>query len=300
MRRGGAVVFLSICLLIARLYGGAYDADLKVFVLGQTQALGIRTEIGEVGLLFPAGLSMKQVGLQLPLKNVPTPVPLYFDEVSVRLRATSLLLLRLFLTIDLKAYGGDIHAQTERFIFGNTMTSLVTIRDLQLEKYPLAALFQISGRLVGDLKAAGDMIDPLSNGKAQITITQLEYAGTYSAFGAIRIPQFQEGELATDVLREGPSIRIPRAQLTSSLGDASANAELNMANKNASGKFDIQLSDTGVTAFGGFLALAAHEDVQNPAAEWEGNFAAQEGMQPKVIIKSLRNAMRKARSAAQN
>lgn len=240
----------------------------------------VHLEIDKLKTSFPVNLKFGKIAAAVPHEQFI--IPLTVDELYGSLSIASLLFLNKLVILDAKLYEGSLEAKFEQGLFSKELEAVSRIKNINLEKHPLARAFGLTGLLNGDLKKKD------AKTSFKLKILDGSYSGGHTIHSVLKLP------LALDILlsvrgeNENKETVFESIIFNSSLGSLKGDGyfELNAGGLIETAEFDlkISLSDSGADAFSGYLALAARTDVEAKKKNWKVKIEVKRGV-PKLVVR---------------
>lgn len=284
------VVFLGCLLFPYSLFSKTAWETLQTSA--ETQNITLRADI--VKLRSPLRLSIKGLSAIVPVGKLP--LPLQFESLEVRGSWLSLLLLTLNAELSAEGYSGTISSDINKSVFSDLFTNSIEIDHLHLDQHPLFKFAKFSGTI--DIKSnyqfkvVQQKQAQVVDGSFDVTLKDGNYKGGHSV-SLFTFPKVRHIGLKTIGAQKGDKLSIEKFNLKSSLGilEASGVCTINTEARNLnqavnSGELSakLQLSDEGVKELGGYLALAANANVDNPPRNWQITYEKFRNRQPSIRV----------------
>lgn len=248
---------------------------------------GILLDIEKLSLSFPLDAEANSVSAIIPIRKAP--LPLRSTEVKLSSHPWSLLLLQAAMSASAKLYQGEMSAEVVKSLFGSTTNAKLQLASIELGDHPALKDFQLQGTL--SLSAETVISRGSQESALDLHIAEGSYAGEIK-ISIIKIPKFQNLQLTLKANQRGENIIIDRMQLECSLGDAYLTGTMQLQNNRLSAanlSARIELTSEGVKDIGGYLALAAQQNVERPASRWTVSISKKPSdREPKVSIREAK------------
>jgi type II secretion system protein N len=281
---------LLIILTIIKFPYGNYIEGYVQDALKEARKQNITIDYTDFTFKLPANITLRNLGIVFPTAQLP--LPLFIDTFTASYNILPLFILHNSVDIDLTAYSGQVHGEISKGLFSDEVTFDSTIQDVSLIKHPLFGHLGAAGTLDAEVNLETVLQRTLpKEGSLKIDIKDGSYVGGHTINGLIKLPAVED--LTANVTARIKSLNKADVSLTlsSSVGEVTSQGVITF-NTNAlvtsfKGNARINLTSIGKQHFGGYLALAAQSNIDNPADSWSMSIDYVPGQNPKVSVKPL-------------
>jgi hypothetical protein len=251
-------VCLAFLAIILKFIFADYDKKAKTILLNQAKAYGIFAQIEKVDLKFPLALKLEQANLIFATK--PLPLPLLISSSNLNFNFLPILAGRAKVSGELNLLDGIIKFQASRQLTNQNHLVQIEANNILLATHQILKAFGIEGELNTKIDAKFNA-NVLTSGTAEAEIKNLNYQGGHSIKGIFIVPKISETKLTALIDANNGVFSVKKISLISNLGTLSGGGKFSLDKKNRFDlidlNFNLELSDFGREAIGGFLALQA-------------------------------------------
>ncbi len=271
-----AIVFFALLFVVTllRLPYGSYRTTALPRLRQLLAPMRMSVDLDDVVVGFPA--SVEATGVKLLVPAGPLPLPVAIDTTSLSLELLPLFWLSERASLQGQLYGGTANGSFSRPVFGSSLNGVLHLDTLRLDMHPLLKTFGVQGKLTaaatlatGDSStlSALDLLDVRIN----LADAAMETPPTYLSL--VKLPPVRDLSAAAHAVLKKNRLAVDELRTDSSLGHAAGSGTfmLDPTGLLASGSatIDLDLTDEGVRAVGGYLALAAGSNVDQPPKAWK-------------------------------
>ena len=250
-------------------------------------------DFADVVLEFPLTVVLDKLNMLIPVQRFP--MLLNVESAHVTLSPLSLLLFRTAGTGEIRLYQGNILFDFTRAFWGKKLETHGTFANLSLAAHPFLGSFGLAGTLEG--KFSGISIqDELGNylpesGDFSLAMRNAALKGGIKLMQLIRIPEIPTASLVVQAAYDSNALNVSSLSFDSSLLSLDGKGRIRRRNLLTLGEGKLtgklHLTDEGKQILGGYLALAAHTAIDNPAVDWEVEVVFDATGQPLASIHPL-------------
>jgi len=260
----GLLVVVSIIWFPFELF---YD-DITDALKARAERHHIFVDIGSVEMSFPANIYLSEVGGVIRRGDLP--VPFAFERVALHPQLLPFLTLKSVMKAELAAYDGRASTRIERKFFDDLTHIELQAHSLNRAKHPALGFYGVRGLLSLEGEASVIAGEPFPRRAfVDISLSEGHFQGDLSPL----VPEIKNIEGEAFFTQEQDQASLEKLSLSSSVGTATGTGRIALLPtgliKEASFQFRIQLSDAGRKSLGGYIALLAQGNVDNPGANWE-------------------------------
>lgn len=283
---------LSLIVTLIRFPYGSFVHDIFRDIKTEIQSQGVVLNAKKVQPRFPLAVGFEELSLLFNLAGLP--FPLFFDKAVVSLEILPLLLLRTSVVSESEFYSGRASARYTSSFVSSENTLRLLLKHIQLESHPLLRGLGISGRLSLDLSAetedATTQSQELLQGQARIKLSldAGSYKGGHTIRGLLKLPRADDVRANIEVKKSSRLLSIDKAQVFSTLGNASLAGVCKLGETTRQSAMDlsleVHLTQAGIASLGGYLALLAKASVEAPPADYRLSIKKEENSEQQPVV----------------
>ncbi len=288
-----AAIFFTLLAVAAVVFfpWSIFSEDIVQGLKSEADRAGILLDIESAELGLPPRIKFNSPSALIPSRSLP--IPLRLDSVEFRLKLLPLFIGKVDFIGKVSGYGGTLDFGWNQRLSGSEPVFEVDLKQLKLQEHPVLAglglqgLLDIKGR--GELESMSNGMLFAKNGDLDLTISQANVQGGYQIQGLFTVPKIDNLSGKIIVNEENFRASLSKFSFDSSLGKADGHGSASFSPegvvKRLKASFSISLTPEGVTALGGYLALAAGENVETPKSLYRVSVEINDNSKPIVTVR---------------